>query len=375
MGTSSSTTASTKIARELQNVKNKKNNQLGTTNNPVTKLIGFFRRQQQLLFLYINVTVFAGMPMDLPFHKKCDILMNNSKVGMYWELITAIAALFASSCYVAETYLNRNYAAMQFFRSEDAVVSVMFTLDYVITLLVAQKRWKYFLSPTGIIDLATFIPYWITIGILTSGGKNINLGLLRFLRFLRILRLMRFLRLLKTLKDMGGALTIQKQIATIIFTVFAVIFIGAGVFQIMENDVRAIMEYSCQSIGPATNFLPSCCDGLPFDECNALSYCDCEDNNCRYQYGYYDTQFQPTAIACESRNFFDCVYFIVVTIATLGYGDFAPSTELSRLCVMFIILFSIVVIPLQVQNLAKLVGMTSTFRQRYIRQKGTENTT
>ena len=113
MGTSSSTTASTKIARELQNVKNKKNNQLGTTNNPVTKLIGFFRRQQQLLFLYINVTVFAGMPMDLPFHKKCDILMNNSKVGMYWELITAIAALFASSCYVAETYLNRNYAAMQ----------------------------------------------------------------------------------------------------------------------------------------------------------------------------------------------------------------------------------------------------------------------
>ena len=37
---------------------------------------------------------------------------------------------------------------------------------------------------------------------------------------------------------------------------------------------------------------------------------------------------------------------------------------------MFIILFSIVVIPLQVQNLAKIVGMTSTFRQRYVRQKG-----
>ena len=370
MGTTPSMTASAKIARELQNVKNKKKNQAG--DNAATRLFGFFRRQQQLLFLYINVTLFAGMPMDLPFHKKFDILMNNSKVGMWWELITAVAALFASSCYVAETYLNRDYAAIQFFKGEDAVVSVLFTLDYVITLLVTQKRLKYLLSPTGIIDLATFIPYWITIGILTNGGKNINLGRLRFLRFLRILRLMRFLRLLKTLKDMGGSLTIQKQIATIVFTVFAVIFIGAGVFQIMENDVRAIMEYDCQSIGPATNFLPSCCDGLPLAECNALSYCDCEERNCRYQYNYYDLQYKPTAISCESRNFFDSVYFIVVTIATLGYGDFSPSTELSRFCVMFIILFSIVVIPLQVQNLSKIVGMTSTFRQRYIRQKGQE---
>ena len=371
MGTASSsaTTASAKIARELQNVKNKKTNQ-SNNKNTVSRVFGFFRRQQQLLFLYINVTVFAGMPMDLPFHKKFDILMNNSKAGMWWELITAVAALFASSCYVAETYLNRNYKAIQFFKGEDAVVSIMFTFDYIITLLVTQKRLKFFLSPTGIIDLATFIPYWITIGILTSGGKNVNLGLLRFLRFLRILRLMRFLRLLKTLKDMGGALTIQKQIATIVFTVFAVLFIGAGVFQIMENDVRAIMEYDCQSIGPMTNFLPSCCDGLPYADCNALSYCDCLERNCKYQYNYNDPEFQPSTISCEAVNYFDSIYFLVVTVATLGYGDFAPSTELSRVCVMFIILFSIVVIPLQVQNLAKIVGMTSTFRQRYVRQKG-----
>jgi len=365
---STATTASAKIARELQIAKNKKTNQ---SNNRISRVCGFFRRQQQFLFLYINVTLFAGMPMDLPFHKKFDILMNNSKVGMWWELITAVAALFASSCYVAETYSNRNYKAIQFFKNEDAVVSIMFTIDYAITLLVTQKRLKFFLSPTGIIDLATFIPYWITLGILSSGGTaSVSLGMLRFLRFLRILRLMRFLRLLKTLKDMGGALTIQKQIATIVFTVFAVIFIGAGIFQIMENDVKAIMEYDCQSIGPLTNFRPSCCDDLPFADCNDLSYCDCLDRNCKYQYNYNDPEFQPSAIACETVNYFDSIYFLVVTVATLGYGDFAPSTELSRLCVMFIILFSIVVIPLQVQNLSKIVGMTSAFRQRYIRQKG-----
>lgn len=366
---STTTTASAKIARELQIAKNKKAYQ---SNNRISRVFGFFRRQQQLLFLYINVTLFAGMPMDLPFHKKFDILMNNSKAGMWWELITAVAALFASSCYVAETYSNRNYKAIQFFKNEDAVVSIMFTIDYVITLLVTQKRLKFFFSPTGIIDLATFIPYWITLGILiTSGGTaSVNLGMLRFLRLLRILRLMRFLRLLKTLKEMGGALTIQKQIATIVFTVFAVIFIGAGIFQIMENDVKAIMEYSCQSIGSLTDFRPSCCDDLPFADCNVLSYCDCLDRNCKYQYNYNDPEFQPSAISCETVSYFNSIYFLVVTVATLGYGDFAPSTELSRLCVMFIILFSIVVIPLQVQNLAKIVGMTSTFRQRYVRQKG-----
>ena len=33
----------------------------------------------------------------------------------------------------------------------------------------------------------------------------------------------------------------------------------------------------------------------------------------------------------EGWSYIDCFYFSVVTLATVGYGDFAPSTEFSRL--------------------------------------------
>jgi len=44
-------------------------------------------------------------------------------------------------------------------------------------------------------------------------------------------------------------------------------------------------------------------------------------------------------------KFHDSLYFVVVTLFTVGYGDFYPDTIFGRTIVMFIIVFTIILIP------------------------------
>ena len=71
----------------------------------------------------------------------------------------------------------------------------------------------------------------------------------------------------------------------------------------------------------------------------------------------YDQKRKPSGVRCAHlhRTFFDCVYFMVVTIGTIGFGDMYPTSSLSRFVVVIIISFSLIVIPLQLQRLAELV--------------------
>jgi len=55
------------------------------------------------------------------------------------------------------------------------------------------------------------------------------------------------------------------------------------------------------------------------------------------------------------------VYFTVVTLSTVGYGDVVPETELGRLVVMILIMTTIVLIPQQTNELIRLMGMQSIY--------------
>jgi hypothetical protein len=52
-----------------------------------------------------------------------------------------------------------------------------------------------------------------------------------------------------------------------------------------------------------------------------------------------------TQSASNYLQFHDSVYFVIVTLATVGYGDELPLQEFGRVIVLFIIFFTIVLIP------------------------------
>jgi Ion channel len=62
-------------------------------------------------------------------------------------------------------------------------------------------------------------------------------------------------------------------------------------------------------------------------------------------------------------QFHDSVYFVIVSLATVGYGDEIPSSEFGRVIVLFIILFTIVLIPAQTNELLRLIQIRSRYRR------------
>jgi hypothetical protein len=206
------------------------------------------------------------------------------------------------------------------------------------------------------VDVVTILPVYLT---LLLGEKDIpNLSLLRFLRILRLIRILR------TFKLLGGVSGIRRQLITLSLTLLSLTFMAGGVVQVMENDVKQL-TYDCQYISALTDFEPSCDSTMPIG--NSTS-CDCHDHSCSAAYTSSDHMGEPSYIRCNELPYFNCFYFIVVTMATVGYGDIHPTTGPSKVVIILFIITSLIVIPMQVNKLTLLLSMSSAFRSTYTPQ-------
>ncbi len=58
-------------------------------------------------------------------------------------------------------------------------------------------------------------------------------------------------------------------------------------------------------------------------------------------------------------------YFTVITIATVGFGDYYPQTDFGKLFVMLLIIYTVVVfIPMQTNELLRLMGLKSFYARK-----------
>jgi voltage-gated potassium channel len=121
----------------------------------------------------------------------------------------------------------------------------------------------------------------------------VNISFLRIFRWFRILRLIRFIEG----KTFFGLVTKEDTLifARIIFTLFAIIFVYSGLIYQVEHPV------------------------------NSKAF----------------------------QTFLDAVYFSVVTMTTVGFGDVTPISEPGRLLTVMMILTGIALIPTQLANLIK----------------------
>lgn len=175
-------------------------------------------------------------------------------------------------------------------RGVDWAILSFFTLEYVLRLWTAERWWGYLFSPYGLVDLVAIFPF--VVGFL-------DMRFVRLLRWLRILRLVRFLGDRAFIGQFTAADTLA--VVRIVFTVFAIIFIYAGIIFQVEQDTFS--------------------------------------------------------------SFLDAAYFAVVTMTTVGYGDITPVSEVGRLCTILMILTGIALIPTQLGNLIRQVVKVSQSQQ------------
>nr|WP_284047738.1 ion transporter [Halomonas gemina] len=162
--------------------------------------------------------------------------------------------------------------------------TLAFTLELAVRLYCLERPWMYLKSFYGIVDLIAILPTWLTL-IVPGAQTLVMVRLLRTLRIFRVLRLMEFVGEGRLL--VGALRRSSHQIFLFLFTVFMLVSIFASIVYLIEPA-----EAGFSSI--------------------------------------------PTAI-----------YWAIVTLTTVGYGDIVPVTPLGQAISVMVMLigYSIIAVP------------------------------
>ncbi len=180
------------------------------------------------------------------------------------------------------------------------VFTGLFTVEYVLRLIIVRRPIRYATSFFGIIDLLSILPAFI--GFLIPGGER--LLVVRTLRLLRIFRVFKLARYLTEASALRQALLVSRhKVAVFMTTVLIVILIASALMHVVEGNAG----------------------NEPFDS-------------------------MPSAM-----------YWAIITMTTVGYGDITPITVVGKIVTAALVLvgYSLIIIPTGILT-AEMSGITKS---------------
>jgi hypothetical protein len=254
--------------------------------------------------------VFGFIPIDYTFRQTMRHVITVSPFARAWDVFQMCLSIIGCALYVSSTYDYEVPLVV------DLILTLLFTIDYLWKLYAASRRLKFMRSFFAIIDVLTCIPFYIEV-LLDVVDPNSDTVSISFVRIARILRLIRILRSFKFLS--AESKPFPKQLLRMGLVFVSMVFICAGAMNIIESN------------GPS---------------------------------GLYQL-LRPGEVNTRDFNFHNSVYFTVVTIATVGYGDFTPTTSLGKVVCVCTIILAAVIVPLEVQSLTGVLKSQSKYDVSY----------
>lgn len=208
----------------------------------------------------------------------------DSRAGKYFDLILIIAIIFSIILVMLESVKELDAEYHTFFNISEWVITILFTIEYILRIITVKKPKAYIFSFYGIIDLLSTIPKYISLFI---GGAH-ALVALRALRLLRIFRILKLVRFVGATQNLGKALIASRyKIFVFISAVLIICVIIGTVMYLIEGD--------------------------------------------------------PSGFTSIPRS----IYWAIVTLTTVGYGDIAPQTAIGQLLASLVMIlgYGIIAIP------------------------------
>ena len=115
------------------------------------------------------------------------------------------------------------------------VITVLFSIEYVLRIIVVKKPLKYITSFFGIIDLLSILPQYLSFFFVSSG----SLAALRALRLLRVFRILKLTRFIGESNFLIRSLKASRaKIGVFLFTVFILSIIFGTIMYLIEGEER-----------------------------------------------------------------------------------------------------------------------------------------
>lgn len=117
----------------------------------------------------------------------------------------------------------------------EAVIVVLFTIEYVLRICTAGDKWGYVRSPYGLVDLLALLPFYITL----MWAGMIDFRAIRALRLLRVFRVFKVAQYNTATARLGKAVKYARDEALVfLFATLVLLYIAAIGIHHFEHEVQ-----------------------------------------------------------------------------------------------------------------------------------------
>jgi voltage-gated potassium channel len=208
----------------------------------------------------------------------------DTRPGRAFDVALLVTIVVSVVVVILESVRSLRSAHGATFLAFEWLITGLFTVEYVLRLVSVDRPLRFATSFYGVVDLAAVVPSYL--GLLVPDGHYLLVvRALRLLRVFRILKLVEFVREARQLRQALRAS--RRKIAVFLFTVLTVVLIVGSLMYVIEGE----------------------------------------------EHGFVDI---PTSI-----------YWAIVTMTTVGYGDLAPQTPLGKVLASVVMLlgYGILAVP------------------------------
>lgn len=208
----------------------------------------------------------------------------DTRAGKLFDVVLLFTIIASIILVMLESIKSFDEEYHVFLNVSEWIITILFSIEYIIRIITVKKPFRYIFSFYGIIDLLSTIPKYIS---LIFGGIH-ALAALRALRLLRIFRILKLARYLGASNMLVSALKSSRaKISVFLFAVLILCIIFGTLMYLIE--------------GEASGF-----SSIPIS-----------------------------------------VYWCIVTLTTVGFGDIAPVTPLGQLiaAIIMILGYGIIAVP------------------------------
>jgi len=223
--------------------------------------------------------------MNKPRERLYEIIFEtDSRSGKFFDVALLFVILVSIALVMLESVSSINQNYHDFLKISEWVITVIFTVEYILRIIIVRKSFRYIFSFYGIIDFLSVIPTYL--GMIIVGYQSlVVIRILRLLRVFRILKLTRYTQAGRTLaRSMWAS---REKISFFIFFILILVIIIGTIMYLVEGEAHGFSSI-------------------------------------------------PRSI-----------YWAVVTLTTVGYGDISPHTPLGQFLasVVMIMGYAIIAVP------------------------------
>ncbi len=234
----------------------------------------------------------------------------DTRAGQLFDIGLLIAILLSVTAICLETVagVQKQYGSR--LNTAEWIFTCLFSIEYILRLIAVRRPLNYAFSFYGIIDLVSILPaYTVLLGL---GGTR-SFAVVRSFRLLRVFRILKLIHLTSESEDLGAAVWKARGKIVVFLSVVLITVTIAGT-----------LMYEIEGAGSSSETESSSNEPQPSSE-----------------------ELQETSEETQFTSIPQSIYWAVVTMTTVGYGDIVPQTPQGKIVSAILILvgYSLIIVP------------------------------